>query len=164
MVNGGRDEAGVAIQDQMTGNHCWGCGADNPDGLHLKSFWDGALAVATFHPSASFAAGPVHVLNGGIIATLLDCHGVCAAIARAYDGERRPIGSDPEIWCATSSLTVDYLRPTPIGQPVVLAGRVVDTLDRATTVECTLVCAGKERARATVRSVRVPEEWRHGSR
>ena len=164
MVSGERGGPGVAIQDQMTGNHCWGCGADNPEGLHLKSFWDGALAVATFHPSASFAAGPLHFLNGGIIATLLDCHGVCAAIARAYDDERRPIGSDPEIWCATTSMTVDYLRPTPIGEPVALAGRVVGTEDRSTTVECTLVCDGKERARASVRSVRVPEEWRHGSR
>jgi predicted thioesterase len=61
-------------------------------------------------------------------------------------------------------MTVDYLRPTPIGEPVTLAGRVVGTEDRATTVECTLACDGKERARATVRSVRVPEEWRHGSR
>ena len=148
----------------MTENHCWGCGADNPEGLHLKSFWDGELAVATFQPSASFAAGPRHFLNGGIIATLLDCHGVCAAIARAYDDEGRAIGSEPEIWCATTSMTVEYLRPTPIAEELELTGEVRAVEHHATAVECVLSSAGKERARATVRSVRVPEEWRHGSR
>jgi acyl-coenzyme A thioesterase PaaI-like protein len=158
----------IAIQDQIPDNYCWGCGADNPEGLHLKSHWDGSVAVARFLPAAMFAAGPRHFLNGGIIATLLDCHGVCTAIAHAYDAEKRPIGSDPEIWCATTSMTVAYLRPTPIGEAVELTGRVLDgdaePDDRATAVECVLTCVGKDRARATVRSVRVPEGWRHGSR
>ncbi len=157
------DTAGVPIQDRLPDNHCWGCGADNPDGLHLKSYWDGALAVATFTPSTIFAAGPVHFLNGGIIATLLDCHGVCTAIARSYDDEERQIGTQPEIWHATTSMTVDYLRPAPIGEEVSLTGRVVEIDARGTSVDCTLSCAGKERATAMVRSVQVPEAWRHGS-
>jgi len=155
---------GVSIQDQLVDNHCWGCGAANPEGLHLKSFWEGRSATAVFLPHARFAAGPLHVLNGGIIATLLDCHGVCTAMARAYDDERRAIGSHPDIWYATTSMTVDYLRPTPIGDEVELRAYVTAVEDRATTVACVLECAGKERARATVTSVRVPEEWRHGSR
>jgi acyl-coenzyme A thioesterase PaaI-like protein len=154
----------VAIQDQIPGNHCWGCGADNPAGLHLKSYWDGHLAVARFRPDPAFAAGPLHFLNGGIIATLLDCHGVCVAIARAYGVEGRAIGSAPEIWCATTSMTVDYLRPTPIAEELELTAEVAVVEGNATVVECVLACAGKERARATVRSVRVPAEWRHGSR
>jgi len=152
------------IQDQIPNNHCWGCGADNPQGLHLKSFWDGSLARARFLPDAAFAAGPLHVLNGGIIATLLDCHGVCTAIARAYADEHRSIGTEPEIWHATTSMTVDYLRPTPIGKEVTLSGQVVAVDDMGIAVNCVLSCAGKERARATVRSVRVPESWRHGLR
>ncbi len=146
----------------MVGNHCWGCGADNPAGLHLKSTWDGRRAVARFRPVPVFAAGPLHFLNGGIIATLLDCHGVCTAIARAYDDEGRPIGSEPEIWCATASMAVDYLRPTPITEELELIAHVAAVEAVASTVECVLSCAGKERARATVRAVRVPEEWRHG--
>jgi acyl-coenzyme A thioesterase PaaI-like protein len=152
-----------SIQDQIPDNHCWGCGADNPAGLHLQSFWDGAEAVARFRPATTFAAGPRHVLNGGIIATLLDCHGICTAIARAYDDEGRAIGSTPEIWCATSSLTVQYLRPTPLGEEVELAGRVLEVDGSSTAVACVLSCAGKERARATVHAVRVPESGRHGA-
>ena len=155
---------GLPIQDQIPDNYCWGCGADNPDGLHLKSYWDGESSTATFVADTAFAAGPRHVLNGGIIATLLDCFGVCAAIARAYDGEGRAIGSAPEIWHATTALEVEYLRPTPLGEPLDLEGRVSGIEGGTIAVTCSLSAAGKERARAVVRSVRVPEEWRHGSR
>jgi len=151
-----------AFQDQMVGNYCWGCGAENPTGLQLKSYWDGGVAVAEWSPNSDYAAGPRHVLNGGIIATLLDCHGVCTAIASAYQREKRAVGTEPEIWYATASMTVDFLRPTPIDAVVHLRARLVANEDRVTTVECVLEGAGKERARASVRAIRVPDDWRHG--
>ena len=147
----------------MAENYCWGCGAENPAGLQLKSYWDGELAVAEWSPSSDYAAGPRHVLNGGIIATLLDCHGVCTAIANAYQREKRAIGTEPDIWYATASMSVDYLRPTPIDAVVQLSARLVANEDRVTTVECVLGVAGKERARASVRAIRVPDDWRHGA-
>jgi hypothetical protein len=110
-----------AIRDQLPGPSCSGCGADNPDGLHLRSNWDGALSRARFRPSAAFAAGPPHVVNGGLIATLLDRHVELEGCVREVDGD-------------------------------------------ATTLECVLRGAGNEGAPATVRSVRVPEPWRHGAR
>jgi acyl-coenzyme A thioesterase PaaI-like protein len=152
----------VAFQDQMRDNYCWGCGADNDAGLQLKSEWDGDVAVAGWTPWPEHAAGPRHLLNGGIIATLLDCHGVCTALADAYGRDDRPIGSDPEIWYATASLKVDYLRPTPLDAGLLLRAVVVDRRDRRTVVECTLGAADKERARAVVEAVRVPSEWKHG--
>ena len=151
-----------AIQDQITGNYCWGCGADNPAGLQLKSYWSDEGTRAEWRPNPEYAAGPLHFLNGGIIATLLDCHAVCTAIGTAYQRENRAIGSEPEIWCATASLTVEYLRPTPIDTLVRLSAKVTAEEDRATTVECILEAAGKERAHASVSTTRVPAEWRHG--
>jgi acyl-coenzyme A thioesterase PaaI-like protein len=153
----------IAFQDQMHDNFCWGCGADNPDGLHLKSHWEGNVAVAQWRPHREHAAGPRHVLNGGIIATLLDCHGVCIAIADAYAREHREIASDPDLWYATASISVDYLRPTSLDSEVTLRGHVVEVDDRFTTVACELHADGKVRARATVRAVRVPDTWRHGN-
>lgn len=153
-----------AFQDQMRDNYCWGCGADNPAGLHLKSYWDGDVAVAEWAPADEFAAGPRHFLNGGIIATLMDCHGVCTAIAGSYARDGRGIGTEPEIWLATTSLAVEYLRPTPISEPVELRAHITDYDDRATSIACTLGAAGKERAQATVHTVRVSAQWRHGSR
>src|SRR5215218_5029413 len=100
-----------AFQDQMPDNHCFGCGRANAHGLGLRSRWDGDASTAEWTARPEHAAGPPGILNGGIIATLLDCHGVCTAIADAYRRESRPIGSDPEIWYATGTLSVDYLRP-----------------------------------------------------
>ncbi len=152
----------LAIQDQLVGNYCWGCGADNPAGLRLKSRWTGAVALAQWTPRAEHAAGPRHVLNGGIIATLLDCHGICTALADAYDREGREIGTGRDIWYATASLAVEYLRPTPIEGVLELVARVVEGDGKTTSLECVLSADAKERARATVAAVRVPDEWRHG--
>ena len=74
----------TAFQDLMHDNFCWGCGADNPDGLQIKTVWDGDTSLTRWTPQPQFAAGPRHILNGGIIATLLDCHGVCTAIADRF--------------------------------------------------------------------------------
>ncbi len=152
------------IQDQMKDNYCWGCGADNPAGLHLKSYWDGEVAVAQWMPGDEYAAGPRHFLNGGIIATLLDCHGVCTAIASAYQREGRDIGTNPEIWYATTSMSVDYRRPVPINSTVQLSARVAALEGQITTVACVLSSDAKDRAQASVRSIRVPDDWRHGKK
>jgi acyl-coenzyme A thioesterase PaaI-like protein len=156
------DDASVPFQDRMVDNYCWGCGADNPRGLHLKSEWAQEVAVASWLPDPAHAAGPRHLLNGGIIATLLDCHAVCTAIADAYRREGREIGSDPEIWYATASMRVEYLRPTPLDATLSLVATLTRTADRRTVVECVLEAAGKERARAEVEAVRVPADWKHG--
>jgi acyl-coenzyme A thioesterase PaaI-like protein len=154
----------LSIQARIIGNFCFGCGADNPDGLHLQSHWHDGLATATFSASPVHAAGPRTVLNGGIIATLLDCHGICTALADAHDREARPIGSDPQLWYATSALAVEYLRPTPLAASLHLEARIATVDGVTTTVECLLDADGKRRARATVTAVRVPDSWRHGHR
>lgn len=150
----------IAFQDAMGGNHCWGCGKDNPKGLQIKSYWEGEEAVCTFHPRPEHMAGPTHVLNGGIIATVLDCHTVCTAMAALYRAEGREIGEGPIIWCATARLDVTYLRPTPIDRPVHLRARVEEIAGRKVRLSCTLYSEGLECARADVLAVRVPEEWR----
>jgi acyl-coenzyme A thioesterase PaaI-like protein len=150
----------TTIQSQIKDNFCWGCGADNHDGLQLQSRWeDDTTTVALFKPAPEHAAGPRHFVNGGIIATVLDCHGVCTAIADAYRRQGREIGSDPEIWFATTSMHIDYLRPTPMGSEITLRGTVYE-VDERTTVDCTLEAGGKERARARVEVVQVPDAWR----
>ena len=119
-----------AFQDGLNDNHCWGCGTLNDAGLHIESRWEGEEAVCVWQPPEIYAAGPRHVLNGGIIATILDCHSICTAIADAYRGEGREMGTDPDIWYVTGSLKVTYLKPTPIDQPVTLQARVTETSGR----------------------------------
>jgi acyl-coenzyme A thioesterase PaaI-like protein len=153
----------AALQDLVPGNHCWGCGPGNPEGLRIKSYWDGDETVCRWQPGPPFFAGPRHVLNGGVIASLIDCHSVITAIADLYRTEGRAIGSPPDVWCATASLEVSYLRPVPIAEPVTLRARVEDRDGRRSTVACSLYSGSEECARGRVVAVRVPESWRQAS-
>ena len=95
-----------AFQDQGSVHHCHGCGADNERGLRLKSYWDGDEAVANWHAEPHHCGGTPGNLNGGIIASLIDCHSLNLAIAHAYRVAGRPIGSAPRIGYVTASLQV----------------------------------------------------------
>ncbi|MEM7230906.1 MAG: PaaI family thioesterase [Planctomycetota bacterium] len=149
-----------ALQDLLPGNHCFGCGPRNDNGLRLKSYWDGDRTVATFQPSAEHAAGPPHILNGGVIATIIDCHGICTAIADAYKTEGRTPQEGAPIWYATGRMEVDYLRPCPLQDPVELEARVIERAEKKSVVEVTLRSGSKECARGRVIAVRVPPAWR----
>lgn len=146
----------------MAETYCWGCGAANPHGLQLQSYWDGEESVAVFEPKEYHAAGPRHIVNGGIIATILDCHATCTAIAAAYRAEGRPVGSEPPIWYATASLQVTYKRPTPIDKPITVRARVEDMKGKKITLRCSAWAGDTECATAEVLAVRVPDEWREG--
>lgn len=131
--------------------------------MHVKSYWDGDESVCTWQPEPFHMAGPTHVLNGGIIASIIDCHCVCTAIAAAYQAEDRALDSAPPIWYATVSLQTSYMRPSPIESPVILRARLEEVAGRRTTLSCSLHSDGKERAHARLIAVRVPEEWRQGT-
>jgi len=104
-------------------------------------------------------AGPKHVLNGGIIASVIDCHSVCTAIAAAYRAENREIGTEPSFWYVTGSLNIKYLRPTAINEEIVLRAKVEEMMGKKTTLTCSLNSMGKECASAEVVAVKVPSTW-----
>jgi acyl-coenzyme A thioesterase PaaI-like protein len=93
-------------------------------------------------------AGWPGLLNGGILASLVDCHCVCTAIAdtrRAHDES----GPDPgPVSFATGSLSISYLRPVPIDATVELTARSAERTPRKTRLECTVVARGELCARA----------------
>jgi acyl-coenzyme A thioesterase PaaI-like protein len=149
-----------AIQECIPENHCWGCGPLNPEGLRIRSYVEGEETVCRFQPSPAHMAGPTHVVNGGILATVVDCHCVCTAIADAYRAAGAELGTGPLRWCVTASLRIDYLAPTPIAGPVELRARVRETKGRKRVVECSVRAGGKECARAEVVAVEVPAAWR----
>jgi acyl-coenzyme A thioesterase PaaI-like protein len=153
-----------AFQDSIPHNHCWGCGTLNPHGLQIKSRWEGEESVCRLQPRPEFMAGPTHVVYGGFIASVIDCHSVCTAVADSYRAAGRAIGSEPHLWSVTASLRVDFLAPTPVGRPIELRARVRETKGRRRIVDCTLLCDGRERARAEIVAVEVPAStWGSGS-
>ena len=102
---------------------CYGCGRLNEHGLHIRSVWDGDETVARFTPQPYHTAIPGYVY-GGLIASLIDCHGTGTAAGAGYRAEGREPGSEPPLRYVTASLKVDYLRPTPLGPELEIRGRV----------------------------------------
>jgi acyl-coenzyme A thioesterase PaaI-like protein len=117
--------------------YCWGCGDKNEHGLRIKSFYDGDESVCIWHPEDHHIAFPGH-LNGGIIATIIDCHSVNTACAAAYKAEGREMGTEPYLFYVTGSIHIEYLRPTPLGKPVTLRAKVKEMGERKSLVVCSL--------------------------
>ena len=147
-----------AIQDYYPDeySHCYGCGRLNAHGLQIKSYWDGDETVCRFGPKAYHMAVPGFVY-GGLIASLIDCHGTGTAAAAKYRAEKREPGSDPPLRYATASLHVDYLAPTPIDATLELRGRIKEVRERKVIVSITLSANGQKCARGEVTGVLMPE-------
>jgi acyl-coenzyme A thioesterase PaaI-like protein len=148
----------IAFQDQGSVSHCHGCGADNKKGLQIKSHWDGDEAIATWKAKPHHCGGSKEIVNGGIIASLIDCHSLNLAIAQAYRSEGRAIGSAPRIGYVTASLSISYLKPAPIDQPLQLRARITKSEGKKTWVSCTLSAGGQECARGEVLGIRVQRD------
>jgi acyl-coenzyme A thioesterase PaaI-like protein len=142
--------------DQM--NHCYGCGQLNEHGHRIRSFWDGDETVCIFHPKPYHTSLPGYVY-GGLLASLMDCHGTGTASAAAYRDQGRGMDTDPPLRFVTASLKVDYLKPTPLGVPLEVRAKVKEVKGRKVTVSATLSAEGDVCVRGEVVAVQVPEEW-----
>ena len=147
----------TAFQDTYPDDlsHCYGCGRLNEHGLQLKSRWDGEETVAVFTPRPYHVALPGFVY-GGLIASLVDCHGTASAAAAACRAEGRELGSEPPVRFVTAALHVDYLRPTPLGGPLEIRGRIEEIKGRKIVVAETVSAGGQLCARGRVVAVRMP--------
>ena len=153
----------VAIQDFYPDDvaHCYGCGRLNPHGLHIRSAWDGDETVAVLTPREYHTAMPGYVY-GGLIASLVDCHGTGSAALAAYRACGREPGSSPPLRFVTASLKVDYLRPTPMGIPLEARGRIKEVKPRKVVVDIEILAGGEVCARGNVVAVLMPEHMASG--
>lgn len=138
-------------------SHCYGCGRLNEHGLHIRSFWDGEESVAVFQPRPYHTAVPGYVY-GGLIASLIDCHGTGTAAAAAYRAAGREMGTEPAYRYVTAALKVNYLKPTPLAE-LEVRGRVKEIKGRKTVVETEVRAGGVVCAGGEVVAVQMPEEW-----
>jgi uncharacterized protein (TIGR00369 family) len=91
-------------------HRCFGCGPQNKTGLKLKFFVDDEQQiVCRVRVPRRFEGPPGHV-HGGIIATLLD---------EAMSKSNRQFG----IVAMTRQMEVEYLKPVPLGVPLLLTAR-----------------------------------------
>ena len=99
----------IGVQQKFAPNSiCFGCGPANKDGLQIISQRIENGLYLEFMPEQHHQAFP-GMINGGIIGTLLDCHGNwTAAIALMDEGDL-----DEPPCTVTASYSVTLRRPTP---------------------------------------------------
>ena len=147
-----------AVQDFYPDDfaRCYGCGRLNEKGLRLQTRWDGEETVTEFVPRPEHTAIPGFVY-GGLIASLVDCHSTATASLALYRRDGHQLGDEaPVPRCVTASLKVDFLRPTPMGQRLVVRGRVAELGTRKVVVVSELYAGGALCARGRVVAVVAP--------
>ena len=149
-----------AVQDRYPENtaHCYGCGRLNEHGHQIKTFWEGDEAVTRFTPEPYHTAIPGFVY-GGLIASLIDCHSTGAASAAMQHAAGPHPDSPPTFRFVTGSLHVDFLKPTPIGGPLVLRGRIAEIKGRKVIVETEVATGGVVTARGKVVAAQMPDDF-----
>lgn len=139
--------------------HCYGCGRLNEHGHQIKSYWKGDETVSYFTPEEYHTAIPGYVY-GGLIASLIDCHGTGTAALAAYREEKREHDSMPVFRFVTASLQVDYLRPTPLGVELELRGKIIEIKGKKVISEITVTANGEITALGKVVAVQMPESFK----
>ena len=138
--------------------HCYGCGRLNEQGHQIKSFWEGDETVSHYMPKDYHTAIPGYVY-GGLIASLVDCHGTGTAALAAYRAESREHDSLPALRFVTASLQVDYLKPTPLGVELELRGKIIELKGKKVISEITVSANGEVTAKGKVIAVQIPESF-----
>jgi len=146
-----------AFQDSYPDHmaHCYGCGRLNVHGHQIQSFWDGDESVCRFLPGPDYVSIPGYVY-GGLLASLIDCHGTGTAAAAAYRAEARAMDSEPPLRFLTASLHVDYLKPTPLGVMLEVRGKVTALAGRKVTIDEWILAGAETTVRGQVVAVQVP--------
>lgn len=116
----------IAIQDEYAEDFAWcyGCGRLNKEGHQFRTAWDGEKTVTLYEPKEVHTAIPGFVY-GGLIASLIDCHGTGSASLALHrkNGFEPGSGEEPPRF-VTASLHVDYLKPTPQGIVLKAVGKI----------------------------------------
>jgi uncharacterized protein (TIGR00369 family) len=96
-------------------NLCFACGPDNLAGMHLKFTYDKKRKtfVCRFRLDERYTGPPGHC-HGGIIATILD-----EAMGK--------VNKLRQVVAVTAQMTVEYLRPVPLNQPLRVEARAVSS-------------------------------------
>jgi uncharacterized protein (TIGR00369 family) len=100
-------------------NHCFGCGGANARGMKLTFEQDDAnrRIRGSFRLGAEYQGG-TDFIHGGIIALLLD---EAMGKVNRFSGAR----------AVTAELTIEYLKPVPVGQDLIVEAYEVEKKGRS---------------------------------
>ena len=104
-------------EELLKGNTCFGCGPDNPEGLKIRIFRDGARTdrlVGVYCPRET-AGGFPQIVHGGLQFTVLDCMAGWAVFVLRSPGKTMPL---------TKSAATRFYRPARLGTELALSAEV----------------------------------------
>ncbi len=96
---------------------CFGCGADHPTGLHLQITAGEGLRVSGRFMASEHHQGAPGLAHGGVLTTALD----------EILGSLNWLLAGPAV---TARIEVDFRRPVPVGETLVIDGEVVGVKGR----------------------------------
>ena len=150
-----------AIQDEYPEEFAWcyGCGRMNEHGYHFRTGWQGEKTVTIYTPRPEHIAIPGFVY-GGLIASLIDCHGTgSAALALHRKNGHEPGDGEVPPRFVTASLNVEFLKPTPHGVPLKAIGTVEEIHPKKWKVKTEVFADGELCARGEVVAVVMPKTF-----
>ncbi|MCM3567668.1 PaaI family thioesterase [Neobacillus mesonae] len=150
-----------AIQDEYPDDFAWcyGCGRLNETGHHFRTGWQGEKTVTIYSPKPEHHALPGFVY-GGLIASLIDCHGTGSASLALHrkNGHEPGEGAEPPRF-VTASLHVNFLKPTPNGVPLKAVGTVEEVHPKKFKVVTEVFADGTHCASGEVVAVVMPKTF-----
>ena len=112
----------ISVQEKFAPNSiCFGCGPANKEGLQIKSHRHNGGLLTIFESEEKHQAFP-GVINGGIIGSLIDCHGNWTAAMAIMDKN----GWEKPQCTVTAQYEIKLKRPTPLGIKLKLNSRVLE--------------------------------------
>ncbi len=107
------------LDRQYVSHHCFVCGTKNIAGLQAKFYHvSESEIIGVFTGRGEHASYP-HRMHGGVIAALLD-----ETIGRAI------LLYEPDIFGVTVELNLQYKKPVPLGEELIVKGRVDNNRSR----------------------------------
>ncbi len=131
---------------KIEGYNCFACGTANPIGLRL-SFYRQGRYVCSDVTLGKYHAGWENMAHGGIISTLLD------------EVMSWTIIYFLRVFFVTRKMEVKYIRPVPLGKPLVVRGTIVRSDEKEVKAKAEIIGnSHKILARALGDFVLVPKE------
>jgi acyl-coenzyme A thioesterase PaaI-like protein len=126
---------------------CFLCGEENPSGVRARFFVEGT-EVCGLVALPRHMNGYKNIAHGGVLAALLD---ETMGWAATVFGRSHPM-------FVTGELTVKYLSPVPVAEPIRIRSRLVEDAGRLAYCEGEILHGGKVRVRAKGKFVPMSRE------
>lgn len=150
-----------AIQDEYPDEFAWcyGCGRLNEEGHQFRTGWNGDHTLTIYTPQPEHKAIPGFVY-GGLIASLIDCHGTGSASLALHrkNGHEVGEGVEPPRF-VTASLKVDFIKPTPQDVPLKAVGIITEIHPKKWKVDTEVYANDILCARGEVVAVVMPDTF-----